>query len=233
MKRLIIFDMDGTLYSLDAVMPAVYEIQIDFLNLKKGWSRDKIVAYFNDNFVFPFVSEKSRSATTLFQSEGLDAKEWNDFREARFPFDAVVPSPAVSKKLMEDFNKLGACVLVTSNSRKNAQRILGKIGIKVSSFDRVVCNDTTSFTRPFCKKDIFKKLLDDYSMCPHQAFSIGDRYSTDIKPLMELDGNGVLVAVPESLSGVVGDMSNGKLMTCDAYRYFPSAGITSEPLQGE
>ena len=233
MKRLIIFDMDGTLYSLDAVMPAVYEIQIDFLSLKKGWSRDRIVAYFNDNSVFPFVSEMSRSATALFQSEGLDAKEWNDFREARFPFDAVDPSPAVSKELMDNFNKLGSCVLVTSNSRKNAERILGKIGINVSSFDRVVCNDTTSSNRPFCKKDIFEKLLDDYSMRPHQVFSIGDRYSTDIRPLLELGGNGVLVAAPESLSGVMGDMSNGKLMTCYAYRYFPSEGITSEPMQGE
>ena len=232
MKRLIIFDMDGTLYSLNAVLPAVYEIQIDFLNLKKGWSREKIEAYFNDNCVFPFVSEKSRSATALFQSEGLDAKEWNDFREARFPFDAVVPSPTVSKELMDDFDKLGSCVLVTSNSRKNAQRILDKIGINVASFDSIVCDDTTSFNRPFCKKDIFEKLLCDYSMRPHQSFSIGDRYSTDIKPLLELGGNGVLVAAPESLSGVVGDMSNGKLMTCDAYRYFPSEGITSESLWG-
>ena len=127
MERLIIFDMDGTLYSLDAVMPAVYEIQIDFLNLKKGWSRDKIVAYFNDNCVFPFVSKESRSATNLFQSEGLDAKEWNDFREARFPFEAIIPSPVVSGKLLDSFNKLGLCVLVTSNSRKNTERILDKI----------------------------------------------------------------------------------------------------------
>ena len=219
--------MDGTLYALNAVMPAVYEIQIDFLTMKKGWSRDKIVAYFNDNCVFPFVSEKSRSATALFQSEGLDAKEWNDFRESRFPFDAIIPSPIVSGELMDSFNKLGECVLVTSNSRKNAERILDKIGVNVTCFDRIVCNDTSSFNRPFCKKDIFRKILDDYSMQPCHAFSIGDRYLTDIKPLLELGGNGVLVAIPESLRCVLRDLSDGKLMTCEAYQYFISIETTS------
>ena len=164
MKRLIIFDMDGTLYSLDAVIPAVYEIQIDFLKVKKGWTRDKAVAYFNDNCVFPFVSEKSRSATRLFQEAGFDLQEWNEFREARFPFDAVVKSPAISESLMDDFSKLGLCVLVTSNSQKNTERILGKIGVNTTAFNRIVCNDTSLSGRAFSKKDIFKTLLDEYDM---------------------------------------------------------------------
>ena len=233
MKRLIIFDMDGTLYSLDTVIPAVYEIQIDFLKVKKGWSRDKAEAYFNENCVFPFVSEKSRSATRLFQEAGFDLMEWNEFREARFPFDAVIKSPAVSESLMDGFSKLGLCVLVTSNSQKNTERILGQIGVCTSAFGRIVCNDTSLSGRAFNKTDIFGKLLDDYSLQPHQAFSIGDRYVTDIETMLKLGGNGVLVSAPESLSSVLKDMANGCLMTCDAYRYFPSTGIASEFLRGE
>ena len=233
MERLIIFDMDGTLYSLDAVIPAVYEIQIDFLKLKKGWTRDRAVANFNENCVFPFVSEKSCSATRLFQNLGFDLREWNEFREARFPLDAVVKSPAMSESLMDGFSRFGLCVLVTSNSGKNTERILGKIGVNMTAFDRIVCNDTSSSERPFCKRDIFGQLLEGYSIHPHRAISIGDRYLTDIDPMLKLGGSGVLVATPEAISGVLRDMSNGKLMTCDSYKYFPSAGRTNALLGGE
>lgn len=226
MKRFIIFDMDGTLYRLDAVLPAVYEIQVDFLKMKKGWTRDAAVSYFNDNCVYPVVAEKSRSATRLFQESGFDLREWNEFREARFPFDAVDVSPAVSEGLMEGFAKLGLCVLVTSNSRKNAEKILEKIDIRTSVFDRIVCNDSVSSGQPFCKMGIFKSLLDCYSASSQQAISIGDRYLTDIEPMLKLGGHGVLVSAPESLPAVLHDMSGGKLMTCDAYRYFSAANVS-------
>lgn len=233
MKRLIIFDMDGTLYGLDKVIPAVYEIQIDFLKVKKGWTRDKSVTYFNENCVFPFVSENSRSATRLFQEAGFDLQEWNEFREARFPFDAVVKSPAITDNVMDGFSKLGLCVLVTSNSQKNTEKILWKIGVDTTAFNRIVCNDTALFGRAFSKKDVFKVLLDEYSLQPHQAFSIGDRYVTDIEPMLKLGGNGVLVSAPESLSSVFKDMLNDSLETCEAYRYFPSAKIASQSFRGE
>lgn len=222
MERLIVFDMDGTLYGLDAVMPIVYETQIAFLRLKMNVSRDEAVSYFNDNCVFPFVSEKSRSATRLFQESGFDLQEWNEFREARFPFDAIAPNAAVSMTMIEKFRQLGPCVLVTSNSQKNVEQILDKISIRPTVFNRIVSNDSTSDKRPFEKLDAFRRLLDDYSTQPHQAFSIGDRFPTDIEPMLSLGGNGVLVSTPESLQRVLMDFSAGTLATCDAYRYFPA-----------
>lgn len=227
MERLIVFDMDGTLYGLDAVMPIIYETQIAFLRLKKNVSRDEAVFFFNDNCVFPFVAEKSRSATRLFQESGFDLREWNEFRETRFPFDAIAPNDAVSMAMMEGFRLLGTCVLVTSNSLKNVDRILNKIGIRPTVFNRIVSNDATSDKRPFEKKDAFRRLLDDYSVQPHQAFSIGDRFPTDIEPMLSLGGNGILVSTPESLQRVLMDLSAGTLATCDAYRYFPATEATN------
>ena len=226
MERLIIFDMDGTLYDLDAVMPIIYETQIAFLRLKTNVSRDEAVSFFSDNCVFPFVSEKSRSATRLFQESGFDLQEWNEFREARFPFDAIDPNAAVSMKMMEEFRQLGTCVLVTSNSLNNVDRVLDKISLRPTVFNRIVCNDATSDKRPFEKMDAFRRLFDDYSMQPHQAFSIGDRFPTDIEPMLSLGGNGVLVSTPESLQRVLMDLSAGTLVTCDAYKYFPPAKVT-------
>lgn len=231
MERLIVFDMDGTLYGLDMVMPIVYETQLAFLRLKKNLTRDEAVSYFRGNSVFPFVSSKSRSATRLFQETGLDLQEWNEFREARFPFDAIVPNATVSMAMMEGFRQLGTCVLVTSNSPKIADRVLDKIGIQPTAFNRIISNDATSDKRPFNKMDAFKRLLDDYSVHPHQAFSIGDRFSTDIEPMLFLGGNGVLVSAPESLQCVLRDLSSGTPLTCDAYRYYPSIEMTKA--QGE
>ena len=227
MERLIVFDMDGTLYGLDEVIPIVYEAQIAFLRTKKNMSRDEAVSFFNDNCVFPFVSAKSRSATRLFQESGFDLQEWNEFRETRFPFDAIAPNAAISMTLMERFRQLGTCVLVTSNSLRNANRILDKIGIRSTVFNRIVCNDSTSNNHPFEKKDVFRRLLADYSVHPRQAFSIGDRFPTDIKPMLSLDGNGILVSQPESLQRVLMDLSAGTLVTCDAYGYFPTAEATN------
>lgn len=224
MKRLIIFDMDGTLYPLDAVIPAVYEIQVDFLRKKKGLTRDEAVSFFSDNCVYPYVAAESHSATRLFQEMGFDLQEWNSFREARFPIDSVEASFGVSESLMAEFGKLGTIILVTSNSRMNVERILEKLGIGKSCFAQIICNDSVSSEHPFSKEEVFKRLLNCHSLPRLQTFSIGDRYLTDIEPMLKLGGSGVLVSSPESLPVVLRDMSDCKLETCNDYRYFPVDG---------
>ena len=106
----------------------------------------------------------------------------------------------------------------------NAERILEKIGIGRSCFAQIICNDSDFSEQPFSKEEIFKRLLDRYSLPLQQAFSIGDRYLTDIEPMLKLGGSGVLVSSPESLPVVMRDMAKCKLETCNDYIYFPVNG---------
>lgn len=57
--------------------------------------------------------------------------------------------------------------------------------------------------------------------CLLKPLSIGDRFSTDIEPILRLGGDGVLISVPKALSLVLEDLRNKKLKTqSGTYTFF-------------
>lgn len=73
-ERIIIFDMDGTLYDLDDVVSMNYDMQVKFLSMKRNMSREETVSYLAENRIFPTITKESKSATELFLQIGLDKK---------------------------------------------------------------------------------------------------------------------------------------------------------------
>ena len=65
---------------------------------------------------------------------------------------------------------------------------------------------------------MFRKIFKE---APKNAsiLSIGDRYETDIKPMIMLGGDGVLVNSPHSVSIFLEDMVNERIGT-DGYTFF-------------
>lgn len=220
MARLIIFDMDGTLYDINDVMGAVYDTQISFLRERMGWTEAKAIQFLGANEIVPHVTKSSKSATSLFVKMGLGRKEWTEYRQQRFPIDRIDPSKAATSAQMERFSKLGDVVLLTSNTFQVCEKILARIRIAKNLFQKIVCSDTTGEETPFDKYQEIGKLIE--ARVYDALISIGDRYQTDIVPALKLGGCGCLVSGCNSLDKVRNDLESGHLRSCSEYEYFQS-----------
>ena len=222
MKRLIIFDMDGTLYDLSDVMSAVYETQVSFLQERMGWERPKAIQLLKDHDIEPQVTRESKSATELFFQLGFGRQDWTEYRQERFPIGQIDPNKAVKASLLGRFAKLGDTVLLTSNTSLVSGRILARIGLTYTLFCKIVCSDTADVAMPFNKFPEMEKLMADGNY--ETVFSIGDRYQTDIVPALKLGGCGCLVKGPGSLEKVYVDLEHGRLGSCPVYEYYAKCG---------
>ena len=218
MRRLIVFDMDGTLYDLSDVMSTVYETQVSFLREHMGWSETKAIQFLEENDVEPHVTKNSRSATELFMRMGFGRKDWTEYRQKHFPVEKIDPTRAVSPSLIRQFAKLGDIVLLTSNTFKVCGNILARIGMEENPFTKIVCSDTTGEQTPFDKFREMKKLMEGHVY--DTLISIGDRYQTDIVPSLKLGGCGCLVSGCNSLGKVYEDLESSHLSSCAEYEYF-------------
>ena len=218
MRRLIVFDMDGTLYDLSDVMATVYKTQVSFLCERMGWSEAKAIQFLGDNDIEPHVSKKSRSAPELFMRLGFGRKDWTEYRQKHFPVEKIDPVKAASPILIRRFAKLGDIVLLTSNTLKVCGSILARIGMEENPFMKTVCSDTTGEEVPFDKFREMEKLMASNSY--GALISIGDRYQTDIVPALKLGGCGCLVSSCNSLGKVYEDLGFGNLCSCSEYEYF-------------
>ena len=228
MRKLLILDVDGTLYDLADVSAANFEMQIDFLTEKTGMSRDDAVHYFAEHNIYPVVVAQSKSATELFAREGLSLSEWNEFRKERFPIESIRKDKAASPETVGRLSKLGICVLLSSNSLSTITSVLEKLSIPVDTFSTIVCSDLYSRPTPFRKIDAMRALLDRFSLYPECMISIGDRFNTDVAPALELGGSGFIVNRPSGLDSIVNDIENDTPVTCQDYTYYPRRSIVGQ-----
>lgn len=221
MKQIIVLDMDGTLYNLGDVSKQIFEIQIDFLAMKTGKSRQTTIHYLEDHGIWPEITQMSKSATELFISNGIPATEWNTFRQSRFPFDSISKSTAVKPESISKLCRLGICVLLSSNSYNAVQKILTHLSIPLKVFSAIVCSDMFTRDSTFSKKIAMEDLLCRFSIAPSNLISIGDRFNTDIKPAIELGGSGYLVRDPKAISAVVSEISGHHSEAHADFTYYP------------
>lgn len=220
MKKIIIFDMDGTLYDLNDVVQMSYDMQVEYLSLKKGISREEAISFLAENHVYPVMKKDSKSATELFLQLGFDKKEWSDYRDKGFKVDRIDKSKAVDENTIAGFSQLATIALLSSNAYPVIEKVLNHINISISIFDDIICSDRFPYNMPFKKKLAMESWGTKYNLRYEDIISIGDRFETDIKPVLDLGGCGILVRKPASLIKVLSDMKNNVLQTCNDYEFY-------------
>ena len=197
--KLIIFDLDGTLYNLNDVVAANYQMQLDFFMEYTKKDLNEAVLAFEENNIFPEKRKESRSATEYFARLGLPIKKWNQYREVCFNAEYINKEHAVKQSTLELFLKIAPLVLLSSNSYSNIHKILSHIDISELIFEEIICSDNCHCGEPFMKINEIRALAERREIDPKQIFSVGDRYNTDIKPLVDLGGSGEVVNGPGDL----------------------------------
>ena len=219
-KNIIIFDMDGTLYDLDDVVSSNYEMQVDFLSAKKGFSQEEAISFLEEHQVYPKMRKNSKSATELFLEIGLDKREWSAYRNSKFDVSKIQKVKATDEMTVKSFSQFGIIVLLSSNAYTVIERVLNHLDISPKIFNDIICSDNFPYDVPFKKQMAMEYLSKEYNVDYSNIYSIGDRYTTDILPLLELGGMGILLRKPSFMSSVLSDFACGSLRTCEEYGYY-------------
>lgn len=221
--EIVIFDMDGTLYDLSDVVSMNYNMQIQFYSKCSGKRADSVVKEFEDNNIYSFVTPGAKSATEYFARKGLDMEEWQKYREEHFDVTRIVKEKAVSDAVIRLFKERYVTLILTSNSYENVKKVLEWLGISEFNFDMIICSNFNYPYEVFCKKKAFEYISQKYGVPFFQMLSIGDRYHTDIEPLIQLGGKGIIVNRPIALELVASNLLSSDLDTNSQggeYRYF-------------
>lgn len=195
----IIFDIDGTLYDIDDVIKDVYNSQVSYYQQKTGLGKEEINKLFLENAILSYRSDKAKSATEFFGNKGFDLVEWGSYKNKHFSVASIEIEKAIKS---EDINLIAErhiLFAVTSNTLVNAKKVLDKIHIDESLFTEIITGDSIRDLKPFSKKKVFDYLIKKYSLENERVLSVGDRYDTDIKPILEMGGKGLILYKPAGL----------------------------------
>lgn len=218
--EVIIFDMDGTLYDLNDVVQSNYDMQVDFLSSKLNMDKKAAICFLEDHHVYPVIKKDSMSATELFLQIGLNKKEWSEYRDKRFDVNKIDISKSVDANTLIKFSEFGVVVLLSSNAYIVLEKVLNHLNISPLIFNEIICSDRFPYNVPFKKKKAMEYLSEKYDVDYSHMYSIGDRYSTDILPLLELGGKGILIKKTSSIIHVLSDMEKGLLESSCEYVFY-------------
>lgn len=222
-SKLIIFDMDGTLYDLQDVIDMNYKMQMDFYSEYYGLSYDETEHIFQEHDIFPYISAKSKSATEFFEKSGMSIKQWQAYRKEHFDVKKIDAGKAVENHILQKFHLIYHTVLLTSNSWENVKRVFRHLNISLDNFDGIVCSDYGYPYEIFDKYHAMKHIMEKTASEPGKCLSIGDRYETDIAPMLKLGGMGIVVKQPGALSDVYKYLAGGKACNENFDVYCPEA----------
>ena len=224
MKRikLIVFDLDGTFYDLNDIIASVYDCQLKFFCRERNISENEARENFTENGIFPYASSESKSCTEYFAGIGIDKTRWTAFRESNFDVTKIDRSKAVPPAVIRDFSTAYKSHLLSSNTFSSIQKVLRHLQIDMNAFADVICSDRFVSDNLFNKREAMAAIIQRSGFAPAECLSIGDRYNTDILPMLELGGSGVLVKTPCALGVLQKSLYSGNLETCEDFAYYES-----------
>ncbi len=205
--KAIILDLDGTFYDIHNALRETFDVQKKFLMGKTGMSEADAVTFLNGHHIYQEPKDDSMSATELFMSLGFDREEWRLYRERNFNVSQINNNEAVKESEIKKISDKYLLFLLSSSTFEMIKKTLCWLGIRRGLFEAIICSDGFMNAIPFNKKEAFRYISEKYGFMFSEMLSIGDRYQTDIKPMIELGGNGILVSGPRDLTAALNELN--------------------------
>ncbi|MDP3997780.1 MAG: HAD family hydrolase [bacterium] len=184
MKRLFVFDLDGTLNRNPEFYTTVYSRTLE--QLIKEFSGDEgmtMLAYFRQ-------ACQGRGELAL-SALNIPFSAWAK-RLCAAPLELIVPQPdivAATRSLS------GKKVVYTGSPTYMAHAMLAKLGYLSSDFDDVIGwrEPETCPVKWTCTSRVFLECLRRYKISPTNAYSIGDNWNTDLLPAKSLGMRTIII----------------------------------------
>ncbi|MFH1061566.1 MAG: HAD family hydrolase [Candidatus Omnitrophota bacterium] len=201
--KVLILDLDDTLYSSDdmnkAVLEAWHDFMISKIKDKLNISRTQAAALLDQEkrkIIARFKNSRSRKPSYTEISEDIAAgydlriEDWENFKDQQIKPKKYLSQSLILKNILDNLVLKYELVLVTNNTRSQTIRILEALGIKdhTKYFKILKTNARKPNTR------VFQFIAQQLSVLPKQCVSIGDSYDKDIKPALILGMKGIHIS---------------------------------------
>lgn len=192
--KLVIFDIDGTLYRCDEyerlLHSKIVDLIADMLNCSRSEASVKLRELRKE------VTSISWSVIKL----GISLKDFYDRLSGMVDPSAYLSDAADVRSILVRLKEIGVKVAAHTNAGKSlAMKVLSALKIDPSVFDVVVTSDDAL---PKPSADGYIKILKEASVEPQDALYVGDRYDIDIKTAHELGMKTILVGKRIETEGV-------------------------------
>ncbi|SDJ21044.1 haloacid dehalogenase-like hydrolase [Lentzea albidocapillata subsp. violacea] len=200
--RLVVFDLDGTLYPKEAYAEQVLSVIGRMFVELRGAS----VAHANAKVAELREAMRTNwagtSTTSFVRANGFDVAQWLEYRETHLSIaDGLARDEGVVRELGR-LREVVPIVLLTNNTRGSMTAILDKVGLGVADFTEVFTSEDSRDT-PKPDPGAFRVVLQRCGVPAAGTWSVGDRVDIDIEPLRRLGGSGIAVDGPADLGAAV------------------------------
>lgn len=216
MKKVFIFDFDGTFYS--------GEHKFDKVNKNIEDNRRKFLSKLNDEQYELICKENPRwlNATT-----GNDIvrclirlmkkyKEWNitieDFYNWQndFIYDIVIDNnQTVDSKFLEELCSNYSVYVVSNSSLKHIYYYMDKINVNTKWFKKVIGNEFKK--EDPSKQHYYKEIIEKEKAHPHDVYVFGDSVESDLTPALHLGMNAFYVDNARHITKLVTSVLNNEI----------------------
>jgi len=184
MIKVILFDLDGTLYSSAEVRAKFAEAAYQALAKLKKISVEEATTLIED------TREKLREKhgfpvpyTLTLVRFGMPVETWHKENIEYFDPRDYLSANGELRDMLLDLKKRCRLAILTNNNEVQAKRILEALKVQ-DLFDQVFTYNTFKTMKP--NPQFFKKAAKAMGVTPEDCLVVGDRYSVDLIPAQEL-----------------------------------------------
>ena len=184
MIKVILFDLDGTLYKSPEVRKKFAEAAYHALAKLKDIPVEDAKSMIEDTreklkekhgFPVPY--------TLTLVRFGMPVEMWHKENVDFFDPRDYLSQNGELKEMLSGLRKRRRLAILTNNNEVQAQRILEALKVR-DLFDRVFSYNSFKTMKP--NPDFFKKSAKEMGVKPDECLVVGDRYSVDLIPAQDL-----------------------------------------------
>lgn len=201
MIKVILFDLDGTLYNSNEVRTKFAEAAYHALAKLKKIPVDEAKKLIEDTreklkeehgFPVPYT-------LTLIRF-GMPVESWHEENIAYFDPRDYLSANSELRETLQDMKKRFRLAILTNNNEVQANRILEALNVQ-DLFDRVFTYNSFRTMKPNPKT--FREAARAMGVQPNECLVVGDRYSVDLIPAQDLGMQIYEVKGPEGIEKLV------------------------------
>jgi FMN phosphatase YigB (HAD superfamily) len=177
MKKLIIFDLDGTITTESEFYKKVYSGALnELVKEERGSEGLKVLNQCRNNY-------DGRGELALFNLN-IPIKKWAK-KLINAPLDLLNRNDEIVRRIRKAEARK---VIYTGSPVKMATRILNRIGFAENDFDFIVGWDEPEFfpLKWSCSPWVFEKIIQGFKIDFSEVWSVGDTWETDLEPAKQI-----------------------------------------------
>ena len=216
MKKVFIFDFDGTFYSgehkFDKVAKNINDNRRSFLSNLTD-EQYKTICKENPKWLAAKTgNDIIRSLTRIIKKY----KEWNisldnfyDWQK-NFVYDIVLdPNKIVDNKFLKELCKNYSVYVVSNSSLKHIIYYMEKLNINNNWFKKIIGNEFKK--EDPTKQHYYKEILEKENALAHNVYVLGDSVESDLTPALHLGINALYVDNAKNIKKLVTSIINNEI----------------------